>query len=724
MGSQASTEAEAVWASRLLSSGGVLWEALDASSPSSVSPDAASSSKAYWVFSEKRQEVSLPCVAWTSSGDLGGGTRWDARAQRYVASASVNTSDEPVEPRPPETFQAILDGRDAAFRWNASERFTDGGPIPAKASIRYRVYRDGVPVFESQDTRFEDRLPSDGPHRYYVTASVVDPSGAYWESKRSEDIDMVSVVSSLPKAHDAFEVPVAVTQIAGAALPQLAFIEYGGELVAHLAFVVRDQGTGLGDHVRYLRSVSGGRRGSWSPPLSLKSGDGGEISDLAISSHRAQVVLAWIEKGPSVQGSSTSRVQVLESDDSGVTWPTAPRVARHNDHWKRGLNLAHDVLGALHAVWGEAGKVYYVKDFLGKPRNVFDVPRRKIADEIVKHKVRYEEGDSGCRCADCWCEESYVLGGTDDADVHWVEEHTMHEPSLHVDQRGVHIVARRSAMWDNVPVPNPAWDAMLASEPVYSQERIYGERVTRPVVGWRKTWKRAREPGDEAELSKLGVSFQYLYAGTWHHGDRIVLAQRPLDGVLPAWQITTLDAGGDSAEDLLAHPGIGSGPEGRLYAVYERGPSRDPNALGHNALVLMHSEDGGQSWSAGRAVGQGYMPKLASTSNTLAVLSYAPYAGDDGPRKTPGGVIQLARTSDGRAFTHETVNVFWNPKRSEDEVAAAGAVHRHTHGTDADALEGVPVLVAHDDLLAAAWVGAPQGPLGSQDVPGGSGGSA
>ncbi len=748
-----------VWGSRPLSLGGVVWEPLDASLPSESSPDVEDFSKAYWVFSESRQGLSFPCGVLTGPM-LEGGARWDAEKQGYLTSTStVNAPLALARLGPPQGFQAVADGRDAKFQWKASERFMDGSPIPEWASIRYRVYRDGAPVFEGQDRRFEDRLPSDGPHRYYVTAGLVEATGAWSESERSEDIDMVSVASSPLKARGAFEVPVAVTEVAGASLPQLAFVEFGGHLVAHLAFVVRDRVSGLGDQVQYVRSMSGGRRGSWGLPLSLKSGNAGEISDMSISSHRSQVVLAWIEKDSSLGGGGrASRVYVLKSDDGGLTWPRSPREVRSNDDWKRGLDLAHDVLGALHAVWGEAGKVYYVKDFRGEPSNVFDVRRRKFADEIVKYQAQYEEGASGCRCADCWCEESYVLGDEGDAYVHWVEEYMMHEPSLHVDKRGIHIMARRSAMWDNVPVSNPAWDAMHALKPIYSREVVYGERVTRPVVGWRKTWKHSAESNDEAELSNLGVSFQYLYSGSWHREGGIMLAQRPLvegpwsdaeaapgsdagsngvvvqasgsdgdpraewqegewvGGVLQAWRITTLDVEGDAEGDLLAHPHIGSGPEGRLYAAYERGPSKDPNVLDHNVLMLTHSDDGGRSWSAGMAVGHGYMPKLASTSNAIAVLSYAPYRGDGGPQKTLGGVIQVARTSDGRTFSHETVNVFWNRARSDNEVAVAGVVHGRTHGAGADGLEGVPFLVAHEDLLAAAWVGAPQGALGGQDV--------
>ncbi len=775
-------DVKAIWASQRISPDEVIWEEVQRSSwMASLETGRAAE---YWLFSETRQAVLASCD-FLVTPTLADGTRWNAKEQIYLTKtgsvagagdrgASLSSSgaagpdgfvslspmdteagDGRVAPNPPHGLEAVLDGHNAKFQWVAPERLTDGTPIPPGVPIGYRVYRDGLPVYEGQNTGFEDVLPGEGAHRYYVTASLFGHHGTRRESGRSDDIDMSGSVPLPSRAHDAFEVPLVAAKAADAALPQLAFAEWGGDLVAHLAFVVRDRVGGVGDEVRYARSTTGGRDGSWSEPLSVVTTAGAQILDLGISSHGSSVVVAWIEKTSASGDGVLSQVFLLESDDGGATWPAVPRVVRSNDRWKRGLDLAHDVLGELHAVWGEAGKVYYVKNFAGDPSNVFDRQRRKLSDELIKYKVRYEEGPSGCRCPDCWCEESYVLGGDGEgAYVHWVEEHTMLEPSLHVDAQGIHIIARRSVMWEGVPVVNPAWEAMLASSPVYSTQVTYGEKETRPVVGWRKTWKHAREPGDDAKARALGVAFQYLYDGTRHEEDYIMLAQRPLvegawsdlevlagsdqdpssgaevvhgrggwdqgvwvDGAFQAWRISTVDAlAGDESVDRPAHPHVARGPGGTLYAVYEQGPSADPNVPRVQALMLSHSEDGGQHWSAGRVVGQGYMPKLTSTSSTVAVLSYVPYSEEAGPQDPPGGLIQLLRTRDGNDFRQEMVNRIWNPTNGEQEIAVAGVIHGRTHGKEADVLWGVPELVSHGDLIAAVWLGAPKSALGRQEI--------
>ncbi len=730
---------KAVWVARTSHSDGGWWEALDRSP--SLAPSALS--ETYWVLSERRQEVSLSCRG-RAAPKLEAQVRWDAKQQIYLAKApaqydaSGKGALRPPLLNPPMGLRAVLDGRDVTFQWATSRHWDDGVPIPEGIPIRYRMYRDGTPIFEGEDPRFADVLPSEGPHRYYVTASVVGADGVRWESERSEDIDVASPDALSPKAHGAFETPFTVAKVAGAALPQLSFAESGGQLMAHLAFVARERAAGLGDLVQVVRSTKGGRRDSWSLPLSVVTTEAVTISDLSLSSHRDRVVLAWIGKVLNTKRDEMSQLYLLESEDGGLTWPKEPRVVRSNAHPKRGLALAHDVLGALHAVWGEAGKIYYTKNFAGEPSNVFDQRRRKVADEVVKYLAKYEEGASGCRCPDCWCEESYAVGD-EDGYVHWVEEYTMHEPSIHVDKRGIHIIARRSAMWDNVPVVNPLWQTMMATLPVYSNQVVPTERATRPVIGWRKTWKHAAEPGDPEKLSGLGAEFQYVYNGSWHHEDRIMVAERPLvegawsrvgepqalgiespdsasrsewregawvAGVFQKWRIATVGvAGGDA--DQFSHPQVRSGANGRLYAVYERSRSPHPDASTKSALVLAHSDDGGQSWSEGLTVGQGTRPKIASTSNTVAVLAYHPRDDDRGPGRMPSGKIQVARTAAVAGVASESTNAVWHTE---------GAIHGAAHAPGARGLWGVPALVAYDDLLAAAWVGVPKGGAGQQDI--------
>ncbi len=666
-----------------------------------------------------------------------------------VTRVPPGTAIEPflsVVPNPPSRFEAVLQGQRIRLHWEPPRSLMNRAPIPEDTVIRYQVDRDGVVVAKRVEPTYQETLVGQAAHRYYVTASIEDSDGNLVESKRSELIEVATSVPAPKKPHDAFEVPSTAAEAVKAGLPQVAMADSGGVLFAHLGFVARGLGPGFGDEIRYLRSQQGGRPGSWSSPLSIPTGgeavpsrgagaaaDVGvavEVSELRISSLGSDVVLAWIEKLKVSGSGPLSRLLVLESHDGGATWPDTPRVVRSNTQWKRGLGLAHDLLGNVHVVWGEAGKIFYLKNFEGSPNNVFDRSMRKTVEELVKYKAQYPKRRGACECTDCWCEESYVLR----EEKTWTEEHSVYEPSLYVNQDGIHIVARGNLMWDNVPVLNPLWVSAY-DDALYRTEVVHGQKPRKFVVGWRDTWKRAPEPGDEALLLHLGAQYQYLYEGRWHTEDNIVIAQRPLsdgawsedsvkwqagawsDGVFLNWRMTTIDVlDQDGLDERPSHPQLSDGPGGVLYALYERGPSADPNVAGENSIVLSRSHDGGRSWSPPAEVATGYMPRIAATSGGLAVLAYVPGEEAQGPQKTPIGKIQVSRSRDGTRFESQTINVAWNEGLRSEELRGAQKIHGKTHGPGADTLHGVPVLVAHQDLWMATWVEAPRKEGGRERV--------
>ncbi len=642
-------------------------------------------------------------------------------AARPHANQSTSSSRSPDFP---PRLQALLEGKEARLYWSAPKRLVNRTPIPEDVRVLYRVYMDGKLAAETLEQTYKHTLADSEAHRFYVTASVIDENGQRWESDRSERIEMAPTEPIQAVPNGAFEYASWVAEAKGAALPQGALNEHGGTLFSYVVFVVRDFGSGSGDEIRFRRSKEAGRGGSFEPGLVLMAGSGKTVTDLRLSVHREQVVLAWLQSDAGAKG--RSQIYALFSEDGGASWPEAPQPIRSDERPKRGLGLAHDILGDVHLVFGEEGKVYYLRNFRGEPNNVFDQTWREPQDETVHYKAHYDPKDSGCDCPECWCKETYELSDVEGPHRTWTEEASVYEPSLFVDGTGIHIIGRRLRMWDNVPVKNPAWFDMVQN-PIFSEEIVQRKRPTKLVVGWRKTWKRSKEVGDERALHTVGHHFQYLYDGSLHEEDHIVLASRPLaggawshgpepweggtwskEGALQNWRLTSIDViEGEELNDRPSHPTLSRGPDGRLFAAYERGAQANPNRVGENAIVLTHSSDDGRTWSSPQKITTGYLPRLATTSNTLAVMAYVPRP-TEAPERTPQGSIEVLLSSDGATFDAQTVNRVW--ASAGPQSVPASPIHPTTHG-DGAPLSGVPMLFAHEDLLTVMWVGS-HDPLG------------
>ncbi len=488
-------------------------------------------------------------------------------------------------------------------------------------------------------------------------------------------------------------------------------------------------GVGLGgDEVWIYRSDKAGKPESFVAAASFSSHEA-PVIELSIAAEGSRVAVAWMTEGRRTANPNTSvdpRVWISESLDGGQVFGP-PRIIRENGIWKRGLSIAYDVDLNLHLVWGEGNKVFYLKNLSGAPSNVFDVKTRSRATDAITRLVQYLPDKNGrCDCLACWCEESYLPGtgtgsggkrGDSDSYVYRTEEHYVYEPSLDVSGDAVTVAARRRRMWDSQPVPHDAWWAMTRA-PVYSDTVLAGEYPTRALVGWNKVWKSAYEAGDEARYAGLGIAYQYRYQGTWHEPDEIVVAQRPLvrgawaeavglDGGaqgagaagwregsweadrLQSWRLTKVASVGlDGGDDKPSHPRVVGAPFGYV-AVYEDGPSENPNAVGFNPIRLQSSVDGGRSWSAPRTVGTGYMPTVGLVqSGGLALLAYA-------PRLQEGGVVSGLYSQDGGDTFGEVALL------NQD---LAKPIHWKSHGSDAGTMAGGASLVTHEDLFFAAWI--------------------
>ncbi len=418
---------------------------------------------------------------------------------------------------------------------------------------------------------------------------------------------------------------------------------------------------------------------------------------------------------------------MIESTDGGRSF--LPRtLVRENATFKRGLDMGYDRMKDHHLLWGEGGKAFYLKNLEGKVSSVFDVRKRERSAESVKYLTKYPPREGRCDCPDCWCEEVYTSGGKvvgGDELTHeggyreWVEESYISQPSLLIDEDKVTVVGRQIRMWDNKPVPNPAWAAMTAV-PVYGDPVIHGDVLTRFPVGWRATWKKSQEPGDESLWATLGFQTEYLYQGTWHEQDEIKVAQRPLseggwaagpgtdaaDGwvrggwqedVLQSWRVTTAAVvGGGVADGMPSYPRVASAPYG-LVMVYEDGTSSNPNRPGFNKIQFQASVDDGRTWSRPRTVGVGYLPQVGVTdAGELSILAYAPTSPE-------GGAIQGYLSVDGGASFHEQI-LGTRPARP---------VHWKTHGAGSDTLWGRVALATHENLFFAVWVESKPGAMES-----------
>ncbi len=618
----------------------------------------------------------------------------------------------------PRDFVAWAERDTVHLRWKAPTRLVDGGPIPSGVELSYRIFRNGEPVEDVYEPRYEGTgLPVPGTYSFHVTALIAGKEGTEHSSERSSQAHLELKVDAPIVPKDGFEPPSAVSPLGtNTRLPVMATSHQGLNVYTHLAYAAHEAHPSGGDEVRIVRSDKLAKNNSWSDGLSLTQDGGWTVTDLSLTAQGRWVLAAWIEAKKD-GAPHQSRVQVAVSADGGLSFG-APKPIRENESWKHGIDIDIDRFGASHLVWGESGKAYYLKNLSGEPASVFDIRRRALAAERVKYKALYEpRADGSCDCPDCWCEESYsVLENPAEGHeaqgkylVRTEEAHVL-QPSLHVDQNALTIIAHQKRVWDNNLVPHPAWFDMYET-PVYSDTIVQRRLPTRLVVGWRNTWKKAYEPGDESLWAQLGIQYQYRYQGTWHENDQIRVAQRPLaegawashdlpegqvwrqgewkDDVEQAWRISVVHERAEADRQAPARPKVFTAPSGQMVAVFEKGASTDPNQQGSNAIHVSYSDDGGLRWTPSTHIATGYVPDLAISSNgTMGVVYYAAH---EDPKDAK---IEVVRNRDGQEWDLHT-SVHAHPPE---------IVHWKNHGPEGGTLRNVPSLVSHDALMMAAWV--------------------
>ncbi len=622
-------------------------------------------------------------------------------------------------PKKPDRLRAELEGASTTvLSWQRPRHFADGAPLSASLPLAYRVYKDDALLEELDNTtRHEDpAVVFDREVRYYVTAVLKGPHGGILESLPSDLIRFFRKTPIPPPPPGDFETPHPVTDgRRGAFRPKAKLSRFGDTIYAHLAYLNRDK-NGQPREVRYQRSARAGKAGSFTQPVILAEvGPQSLASDLTLAVHTASVSISWIESGP-----LSNRILTRVSHDGGQSFAD-PVVVREAGGPKHGLDAAYDPSGEHHLIWGEDHKVYYLKNFDGEPENVFDTRHRSPATEQVRYQVFSEPVRGACPCDDCWCDESYPLSEETDPknpgqNVGPYVTHTVaayiYQASLHVDEEAVTIIGRQKMSWNDKPVAHKPW---LDHHPVYEdpENSVWrnGTRV-RLTKGWRKIWKQSFEAGDEALWEGLGLNYQYRYAGTRQKQDLIKVAQRPLvpgawadtvqtaqgetvragwtqgtwrDDTFASWRISVVDKD-HTHEGKLAHPQVLRTPDARLFAVFEKGPSLDPNAPDLNPIYGAHSYDGGQSWSPPTRIATGYVPQLTATDGELAILYYEAHG-------AAGAMHVLRPEQDGTRWVRQDA-VHRHPPL---------AVHPRSH-TDVPFLWNAPSLAGLGDLFLAAWV--------------------
>ncbi len=592
-------------------------------------------------------------------------------------------------PSPPTELAAAHARKSLVLAWTPPALFESGARIPPGMQLRYRVTREsaatertswGHPrITETTKAHHSETVPAYGEYRYSVQAVVQTPSQTAPWSMPSTAVVQSVVEPQAVMALGEFEPPFPVTPVEHRTLlPKTALSQHGQKKHLHLAYIVRRPGQENQDAIAYRRSEISGAPGSFvHRAWVLEPKRGQTITDVAVAATPSRVLVGFIEQNEKGE----HHIQVWEKDKSDdrffEVW--SDRVSRE---WKRDLSMAFDGFGHHHMVWNEGNKIYYARDFeeeesktLGQKQDhhrlsVFDVPRRRPAREVVQYKVQYEPVNGECRCAHCWCEESYVLGENEDAEathIDWLENSYAYAPSLWVDDRAVYIVARQFRAWDDKPVENPAW-LRMAKDPVFGASITYQPRPTRHVVGWRETWKKHYESGDRLLWEHIGHQWQYLYEGTWHEDDHIKIAMRPLQSPLgpkdkvraeqasktQPWRISTIDTvTKKDHQERPSYPHLVSTPGGELVVVYEKGSSSNANQPNGNAIHMAQSDDGGLTWSsphrlrAGAEDLRGYMPDIAVASDGALLVAYgAPRAPTDSTPK-PSAKLMLAKSPDG-----------------------------------------------------------------------------
>ncbi len=698
--------------------------------------------------------------------------RWDAVDQNYralgseayarpfvayvrpAAQVGISGHQAHLAPKPPTNLWATGRQQTLSLSWQAPHQWSNGARILPGTKLQYAVYLDGALVKDGiETTHFEYQVPhASARHEVHLKTSALSEVGPVLRSRPSKTVSVWMGTPPLASKPGVFEVPNAVRGSVGdIAQPKVVVTESRHGRVTYLLYLVRGR-QGEGDRIQVQRSLSFGAPGpkGWStnPILVTDSGPEARILEFSVAGHQSNLDIVWIE-GPREAkpgGSNASRI-LLQRNCSPQDFRPCPekrRVLREGTPYKRALSTAYDYTGNHHLIWSEANKVYYLKNFAGGADgdslvNVFDEHRRKATTGVVKTLVRYDEVDGRCPCADCWCEDRYPVAEERDPKKGGAPrgpftdrrlETYVYTPALFVGRETVSVVARQTQFWDPEPVPNPTW-ARMFDTPIYSETVWPLRRPTRYVLGWRKSWKTAYEPGDEALYDTLGTQYQYRYDGTWYKEDAIKVAKRPLhDGELPEpdgtkafspWRVSVVDDTFPAAQSQPAsYPALVTTPSGTMVVAYEKGPSMDPNASDGHAIVARTSKDGGQTWfGSDTPLAYGYRPQIQvlegpdSNPEQIAVLYYAPLRQESGSSDHVLGTIRIAR-----ALGPNSLVEFQDERLNEraGEVEPAKSLHHHRSGVQADHQDGWPSWTTYKDLILVTWVREASGANGHNRV--------
>ncbi len=626
-------------------------------------------------------------------------------------------------PQPPTRFSATAQARAVRLWWYPPRLLADGSRIHADMVVSYRVFRDGLPVATvGQTVHVDEGLEFGKTYRYHATAIVQDPSGDRLESVPSPTIELPVFETPSTAVPGSFELPSEVSAgRVSASFPRTALAKDGKAFVAHLVYFERSRNSGA--VLQYRHSRQAGKQGTFSAPVSLASlVPDAEFIALALGAKNKRVFVAWIQRAGKSRPEDI--VYGRESVDGGKTFGAVTKI-RDGLANKHSLSLAYDRYDDLHLVWGEASKVYYLKNLEGAPANVFDQRKRTPATEPVRYLAQYEPDSAGdCRCEGCWCPESYPLSDEPNPKengkpfgpyIFRTEEAVVAAPSLHVDDEKLTIIGHQIRRWDDDPVPHDAWQGMIQN-PVYSDQVVFGSQLTRRIVGWRQVWKHAYEANDETLWAGLGTQFQYRYQGTWHQEHQIKVAQRPL--VAGAW--SGADAGDAGHEHLKravfrvgawkddheqqfrisvvhegsegafggrpSHPQVYTAPDGEMVAVFEKVQSNGSYVDGQAPIHVAFSQDGGLTWSGSEVVAYGAAPHVAVAAPHETLIVYSAAANEDGPQ------IEAVRRIGTSAFSSAVVL-----SRSGPRAPFA------SHGVGAISAQR-PALSTLEELFLVAWV--------------------
>ncbi len=585
-------------------------------------------------------------------------------------------------------------------------------------------------------------------YRLLAGDDFLEPGRGYWAYRDEADAAPdASYPPPPPVVPGAFEAPSPVgPDVGSVALPKVALSAQTRGAMAHLAYIKRGEKP-EGPRLHYLRSHQAARPNSFEVHRALANpGPDWQITDLAIAARDQKLSIAWIQ---TLRDAPTPKNElwVRLSENAGQSFLEPQKVA-DGPSWKRSPSVGFDRLGHHHLVWNEAHKVYYLKDLHGEPENVFDVVVREKNNHVVDYLLAYKEKScdrtSACACI-AYVNEYYSYALVEDSRtgaphgpyVERTEEAFVYNPSLELGDHHVSIVARQDRMWDNRPVPNPAWREAYGKSAGCDKE---GTR--KPRKGFMRVWQPRRHPTRPHALgeTKDRDGHYYLHDGTWHEQDQIRVAQRPLvlgtwsnpqktvvevsnwpisSGLLTwtketqtteqgwsqgswhknrlqSWRLSVVtEVGSDPHSGTTSRPKLITTPEGKLLALYEDGPSDNPNMPGANPIWLSVSEDGGNTWMQPSRVGQGYVPDAAVTDEGEVGIVYYQASGPPGPAEPPPAFskIQVARSFDLKKWTTAPLN-----------MAPPQVIHFETHGPGADTLIGVPSLAAVKDLFVATWI--------------------